>query len=248
MAVPVFVQAGTGMALTTGTGTVSLTGCVADNVVMLHAVIDGTTFDLGFGNVVNVTSAFSNDFDDIITGGQIGSPQTASSIVKIGRVVANGTCSADFTVGASGEDIFARMYEFSGVAAGTVLANLVENVGGVGGIYTQVADSSTSVGDASVVTGGPARLALAFVGIDDDQAVGSFTGETGGDWTEAVAEFASATGTQACLQLQTAVMASAGTIDGGTATIGVSSGWGTVGTALIPATLSDTPAVAWIRA
>ena len=46
------------------------------------------------------------------------------------------------------------------------------------------------------------RLALQFVAVNDDLAVGPFTGMTGGIWVEAVAEFASATGTDGCIQLQ----------------------------------------------
>jgi hypothetical protein len=79
------------------------------------------------------------------------------------------------------------------------------------------------------------------VWVDDDNAVASFTGETGGDWTEAVAEFTTQTGSDGCLQLQTATIASAGTISGGDTTMAASDGWATFGFALLPIAVSFTP-------
>jgi hypothetical protein len=232
MAAPAFVQAGSGVAITTGTGTCTIAGCTAGNLIIMQVYEDGVADDLGRSNIVNVEmlDGTDGDMNNLLTFGQVGGPKTGALFIYMGRVIANGTCSQDFTVGASSDDLFARAYEFSGESAGTTVATVCENGGSTWG---GSADTGTSVGAQSVVTNGPDRLALTFVFIDDDQAIGSFTGETGGDWTEVVAEFASATGTQACLQLQSAAMPSAGTISGGSATIGVSSGWGSIGTALI---------------
>jgi hypothetical protein len=69
---------------------------------------------------------------------------------------------------------------------------------------------------------------------------------SGGTWVEAVAEYATATGTDGCIQLQTADMASAGTINGGTYTMLASDGWGVIGFAIRPAV--TTPAYAVHRA
>jgi hypothetical protein len=76
------------------------------------------------------------------------------------------------------------------------------------GAYTN-SGTSTSIRDAPVTTLGPDRLALNFVGINDDNAVAAFTGGTaGGTWAEAVAEYADSGGTDASIQLQIAWPAS----------------------------------------
>lgn len=62
-----------------------------------------------------------------------------------------------------------------------------------------------------------------FVALDNNPAMAPFTGETGGDWNEPVAEFASALGSNFSLQLQIAPMPSGGTIAGGSANFGGSS-------------------------
>jgi hypothetical protein len=82
-------------------------------------------------------------------------------------------------------------------------------------------------------------MALNCIGVDDDNTIPSFTGESGGDWTVA-AEFLTATGTDACLNLQTAAMASTGTIDGGTATMAAADNWVNHGFALSPAAAAAT--------
>lgn len=226
MAVPVFAGAGSGAAVLTGTGTVSKTGCIAGNLLLIQFFVRGTTEDWSaFSNVVNIEGI---DGTDNATTGVV----AAQYGVFIGRVMANGTCSGDATVGASGEDIFMRMYEFSGASAGASVASVLEN--GVGITDTSSA-ISTDVGDAPLTTNGGDRLGLNFVYLNNNQAIGSFTGETGGDWTEAVAEYQEATGATATLQLQTTAMPSAGSIDGGAVTIGTSIEWVSRSTAIIPA-------------
>jgi len=76
--------------------------------------------------------------------------------------------------------------------------------------------TGTTVTAVSLVTSGDDRLGLHFLYVTDDNAVASFTGESGGDWTEAVAEFTTTQGSDACMQLQTAGLAAATTISGGT--------------------------------
>jgi hypothetical protein len=60
------------------------------------------------------------------------------------------------------------------------------------------------------------------------------TGETGGDWTEPVAEFTTTTGLDGCLWLQVAEMPDADTITGGTITMAASDVWGVRSFALKP--------------
>lgn len=88
---------------------------------------------------------------------------------------------------------------------------------------------TTTVSDAGVTTTGPDRLAMQFGTINQNNAAASFTGETGGDWT-LVGEIANAPR----MYVQSAAMAAAGTIDGGTWTMAVSSMQVVRGFALIP--------------
>lgn len=231
MAAPAFVQASAGTVITTGTGTPSLTGCVAGNLIIAVMVADGTGADWSIGTFVNVEmlNGTDSDMDAIAYDQAIGAPSAHYSVF-IGRVMANGTVSFQVSVGGSGNDLFARIYEFSGVSVGTTLASVIENSAST---FDVASGTGTTISDVAVVTNNTDRLALQFISVDANQALAAFTGETGGDWAEPVAEFASASGTAATTGLQTATIAAAGTINGGTITIG-SAGWGIMGFALIP--------------
>ena len=247
MAIPAFVQAGTGVAITAGTSSVSLSGA-AGNLLLVHFLIGGTTEDYSIGTVTNISKldGTASDMDFVGTNRVVGNPGAARHTLLVGRATAGGTCSVDLTVGASGEDIFARMYEFSGEAAGTTVATVLEN-----DTLTVQSDQSTDTGPndfPGVITNGADRLALDFIAVNLNVAMASYTGETGGDWTEAVAEFSSAVGTTGTLQLQTASMPTAGTIIGGSQTI-TSAAWGVMGTALIPASTAgpgDNPPIGFL--
>ena len=115
-----------------------------------------------------------------------------------------------------------RCYRFTGVRNDTV-----SNV--VGGFNAETLNQ-TGINDVGVTTPEADCLAVNLVGVQDDNPVVSFTGETGGDWTEAVAEYAqSATTPDTCLQLQTATMSAAGTVNGGTQTMAAADPWIVVG-------------------
>ncbi len=233
MAVPVFVGAGTGAAVTTGTGTVSKATCTAGNLLLMHMVVRGATQDWSDGNGVNIQKqdGTTSSYSQVAANAGVGTASRHN--LFIGRVTANGTCSFDVIVGASGEDIFARMYEFSGVlTGGNTGTGTVEN--GPSDLYFNASDVAvTSIPDRAVQTLGADRLALQFVGISTNQNIPVFTGMTGGTWAEA-AEFDSGTGALASLQLQTADMPSTATIDGGACTV-TTTDYGIFATALIPA-------------
>lgn len=235
MAVPSFVGAGAGAVATTGTGTVSKTGCTAGNLLVAQLVIRGNNEDWSaLTNAVNVRGLTGtlNSWTLIQQGLGIGSFADLAAVF-CARVAADGTCSGDFTVGASGEDLFARIYEFTDASVGTTVDTVFENGSQAGGGYFSTSATNTSIEDTAVTTNGPSRLALQFVATASNQTLGDFTGETGGDWSEAVDQFNSATGATATLQLQTAVMAAAGVINGG-AIATASVAWGTYGLALRP--------------
>lgn len=226
-----FVGAGTGAErLTTGSFTVSKT-CTAGNLVVFDMRVLGTTGDWGgWGTIVNAENlAGTDNAVDFLMG-------SVNRQIAVARCLSNGTVSGNLAVGASGEDIAGRLYEFSGVTLATTLATVLENAAGTN---TEAAGTGTLISDADVTTNGVDRLALNLVALDSAQATVSFTGETGGDWTEPGSEYV---GTTITLQLQTAAIASAGTIDGGTYSVGSSTAWSSIGTALIPAAVTvDTP-------
>jgi hypothetical protein len=236
--VPAFVQAGTGTATTTGTGTVSLAGCTAGNIVLAYVVARGNTDDYTTNNFVNIEALNGTDnaVDTVITGSTSGTALTQK--LQIGRVMAGGTVSVDQVVGASGEDLFGCIYEFSGVSTSavsgginTVFENGVQALGrdGFGSSGT-----SLSFSGLPVITNGANRLGLIFGALSSNQATGDFTGESGGyDFTETTPEFASATGATCTLLINSAPMAAAGTCDSGSQTI-VSANWVLVTFALIP--------------
>jgi hypothetical protein len=142
---------------------------------------------------------------------------------------ATGTESGTITITIGGTNCkTARMYAFRNVAT----SNSYEG----GGFNT---GTGSTINAQSVTTTDTKRLAVSFVFVNDNNAVDSFTGETGGDWTEAVSEFTSSEGSDGCVQLQTATMASTGTITGGSDYMGygVYDPWGVRAFALKPKTM-----------
>lgn len=99
-----------------------------------------------------------------------------------------------------------RCYSFSGRVSGTI-TDLV-----LGFAATSNATDPQMPSVTTTVTG---AIAAACVAQNDNNTAGDATGESGGDWTEAVAEYVAALTPGLMLQLQTAAMASPGTISGG---------------------------------
>lgn len=246
MAAPTFVGAGNGVAVT-GTGA---TGFGKDsgingggdttpgNFLVIHVIQDGTGAD---GTLASSAAASLTHVEDLagtdeaitmLTGSPfaVGSPTAAKHFVGLARVL---NAASTVTFQTAGDDWFGRVYEFSGVSTGTTLATVIEN--GSAGAAVNGVGSTAAISDTGVTTLGADRLAINLVAVNDDNLLDAFTGETGGDWTEPVAEFASSGGTDAALGIQIATIASAGTINGGTDTMAAADGWGVVGFALLPA-------------
>ena len=222
---PQFVGAGSGVTIATGTSTVSKTACVEGDLMILQVYYDGTTGDWGIGSYVNLEDLTGSSGLTFVTTTPVGA--TANFSTFLGRATADGTCSVDLTVGASGEDLVCRLYEFSGVDDGATTADVLDNAEAAGNSGT-----STTVAHAAHTTHGDNRLTFDLIGINAAQAITSFTGETGGDYTEAVAEYQGA-GTVGTIGLQTASIPTANTLTGGTFTI-TSAAWGTWGASLVP--------------
>ena len=117
----------------------------------------------------------------------------------------------------------ARMYAFANVS----LSNFVED-GSFG------SGTGSTINAQSVTTSGDSRLAVSFVFVSDNNNVGSFVGETGGDWIEAVSEFKTSSGSDGCMQLQIAEMTIAGQLNGGSYTMSESDPWMIRAFALVP--------------
>jgi len=231
-----FVTANTGL-IDLG-GVFIVTGSVSGAVgrlMILHLVQDGTTDGaLTQTSATNVENLAGTDnawtFIGEFSGGASDEFRHYLWIARSLSVLSAPT----FTGGNStSEDVFSRMYEFSGCSLGTTLETVIEN--STAGTATGAGGTGTTVSDVAVVTRGPGRLALNFIGFNDDLTGydGSFTSETGGDWAS-VASAGTSSGTDAASNLNTAAIASPGTIDGGTMTI-TSMAWGVIGFALIPA-------------
>lgn len=241
-----FVQAGSGTAILTGSGTVSMTGATAGNLVAIHLVARGTTVDWSaFSSITNLSdlAGTANAVSWIVNGITVST--TLDCGIALARVTANGTVSADATVGASGEDLFLRMYEFQGEAQGTTVATVVE--AGAGTYDTGSGTSTSSIGGAGFTTNDVDRLVLQFVALSTNTTTSDYTGETGIDLAEAVAEFSSASGATATLQLQTGAMPSAGTFAPGNFTAGAATDFLVLGTAIIPDTTPSTAGIRLVR-
>lgn len=100
----------------------------------------------------------------------------------------------------------ARIYSFDGWVSGTI----TDNVRGFAFL-----SHATDPQMPSVTTTVAGSLAVALVGQNDNNAFASPTGESGGDWVEAVAEYTVALTPGLSLGIETAAMASIGTISGG---------------------------------
>lgn len=215
-------------------------GMASGLITILHIVQDGSgagqvTLDSMTASRRESLSGTANSLTSI-GAFTVGGSSQAIQHLWIGRATSSLSCT--FTGSNSGtDDIYIREYAFNdGITAalgGTSLATVIENA--TAGSTTNSTGTSNTASDASVQTLGSDRLALNFVGINDDNPFAGFTGQSGGTWTTR-ASYADATGTDGAMYLVDAAMASAGTIAGGTSSITDIDAWGVVGFALIGTT------------
>lgn len=122
----------------------------------------------------------------------------------------------------------ARIYRFTGASNVESAANQLDSSG-----------TTTTVNDCDITTTGADRLVVNVLAINNNDAIGAFSGMTGGTWVEAGAEYQN-TGNVMELQLQTADKAAAGTVGGGTLGITTAAHWVVQGFALTPAASGTT--------
>ena len=236
MAAPAFGAASGGQVIATGGAIVDVAGGSLGDLVLLHIMQDGTgagpTLSAGAAGDELENLAGTDATLTVVGGGAlpVGSPTVANQYIWVGRK-ATSSGFGNITVTTSGDDLYVNLYRFTGVNAGTTLSDVIEN--STAGTAVNEVGNTAAVTDTGVTTLGVDRLALNLVGVNDDNALAAFTGMTGGTWAES-ADFASATGTDGAVQLQTATIASAGTINGGSQTMALADPWGVVGFALIP--------------
>jgi hypothetical protein len=236
---PAFVQAGTGQVWASGAAVAATLACTAGNIVVFHVLKDGNGVGGTVSSISNVEDlAGTDNAMTELAGESVNTSATPVAAVAserqyiwIGRSL-GGTASVSYS-DASGNDGYFRLYEFSGANAGTTLADVIEN--GTAGTATGARGTAAQIDDTGVTTLAPNRLALNFIGVNDDNNADfdteAFTGMTGGTWASN-GSYGSATGTDGAIGLQSATMASAGTIDGGALTMAASDGWGVIGFAL----------------
>jgi hypothetical protein len=119
---------------------------------------------------------------------------------------------------------FGKIYEFSGVHATVPIE-----------AYASARANSTSVPDVGVTSTVNGSVALNFVSCTDDNAIGDMTGQTGGTWTKAETEYLPTNNNGAMEVLYRASLPTAGTINGGTATMAAADPFSVIGLVLKPA-------------
>jgi uncharacterized repeat protein (TIGR02543 family) len=217
-----FISAGTGSGTTNGNPTPGYpTGLQANDLILLQVTVRGDSTP-----TITPPAGFALLYGPDATGGSgySGDERVTQWIYyKFSTGSESGTDTV--TITGTNYDRAARMYAFRNVA----LTSFTEGASfGIGNDDVILAQSLTTSGDK--------RLAVSFVSVNNDISVGSFTGESGGDWTEAVGEFTFNGDDDLCMQLQTATMASAGTIQNGSYDTGFTNyRWVVRAFALVPA-------------
>jgi hypothetical protein len=237
MAQPTYVNAGAGATDAGGAWAYTTAApAKAGNLIVVQVLQDGVSANTAITitsatNCTDLTGAASLFAALAATGFNVGDIVSVAGYQYLFFARAIGTSAIVVTGANSGtDDIYVRSYEFTDVNAGTRLEDILENT--TAGAVTSGAGSSATIADAAVVTTDRDRLALNFCAITDDATgLAAFAGETGGDWTLAVAIYEVSTGTDGCLGLMQAAMPLPDTINGGTDTI-TSLPWGVIGFAL----------------
>jgi hypothetical protein len=206
---PYFLEAGTGNAIaTTGAITVSypVTNVLANDLLIMQITVRNSTTTVSTPSGWTIIGSVQN----------IGSTTTARQYLfyKLASGSESGTQSVSF-----GSDAavckMGRMYRFRRNATSSPI-----------GAVTTANGTGTAVNAPNVTVSSGNTLVCAFVAIANDDAIGSFTGETGGNWVEMVSEFTTTSGSDGCIQVQTISNPAVGTISGGTYNIALSDPWG----------------------
>lgn len=202
-----FEGEGTGSALASIanlTPSYPVTGLAAGDIFFCHAAIR------------NLTTVFETPSGWTLVGGLPDSNNAGNSWLFY--KVADGTETGNLTLTTIGDTIdvkLAKIYRFRGAAGSNLFGTNVTNTG----------SGSTTLSAPTVVGTETLGLAVCFTYESDNNGFTEFTGESGGDWTIPGTNFATSLGADSLLSLQTAVLASPGTISGGSTTMAASASW-----------------------
>ena len=211
----IHTTAGTGAASTTTTCTPAYPAVQTGDLLLCAIMINVAT------RTVSSVTGFTVLYQDLA----INAGEEAFLYYKYATGSESGTVTVTRTAGTAG--MGARIYGFRNVHQ--TIGSAIE-----GYSFADLGSVSTIV-DTGVTTTGTLELAINIVyNADDANTPVSFTSETGGDWTEQQAEYEWASGNDGSLQLQCATMATAGTVNGGSASFGGPDACGVLGFALKP--------------
>lgn len=250
MVAPSFVAASTGTTDATGAWShTCMAPGAAGRLIIFQIFQDGTAGEVAPDTFTNITAldGTANSMTPLeptpAPSGWTDGSATSFFNLWVGR--STGT-SAPVISGPNvgGNDLYMRAYEFQNANTGSTIDDVFENDNVAATLFdngTRTAGTDASIESCTVITLGPDRLACNFIGVNDDNAVADFTGETGGDWALAVAAYVESGGTDATIALQIAAMASAGTISGGSLTMAVADPWVVAGFAIKPVEDVPTP-------
>lgn len=199
-----FVNAGAGNAVASGSGANLLlsfpTSIVGGNILIMQvATRQGSV-------TINTPSGWTQIAQDL------GGSTYHTLFYKIATGSESGSVTVSFALDSFNVAI-GRIYQFTNTDN-----NAIYEASALG------STTSTTFSPPSITTSRPGGLALLFTMLIDAVSVAAVTGNSGGTWVEAVAEFSTTIGSDATIQLQYAALTNAGTISGGSASDGGASG------------------------
>ena len=212
MVAPSYIDAGaagdaSGVAITPGYPATIL----ADDLLLMHV----WNRDPSAGTLTDPTDWVT------VFGPDVSTNSTMWILAKKATGSESGTVTVD--IPSTGSNTFvARIYQFRDWLKDATWANNWEGGGLLNSVDT---GDATNITHTAVTTTDVDRLAVAFVAVVDDNALDAFTGETGGDWTEPVAEYTTITGTDGAIGLQVATLATAATLTGGSDAMAAADPW-----------------------
>lgn len=217
--------------------TVTLGGLLADDLIIGQSYIHVAGNFVDYTSIVNIEdlNGVANAKTDFAAAA-VGASSSGTHELKMGRAIANGTCSWDVADGGAAVPLWARFYVFRGV---TTFPTVAENAFAFpeitipGGKWSFHNGTSTTMLQEECDSIGNDRLGVSFICFDHNQAIAPYSGASGGTWTEPTPEFASASGTTATIGMNIVDMPTPANVTGGSITI-TSDEWSTVQFALIP--------------
>lgn len=176
------------------------------------ATVDANDILVGFVFWEGTTSAPATPADWTLLDGPRVIESTIARMWVFGKIAAGTEDAAAVAFGAPAVTTqrAARIHSFSGWVSGTITDN-------VPAASFAFLSHATDPAMPTVTTTVAGALAVAFVAQNDNNAMGNPTGESGGDWVEAVAEYTVALTPGFTLALETCTpTADPGTVTGGT--------------------------------